>query len=115
MRRTTKHTAIALASTLMLFAPAVLAEAPEYGIEETLKAAKSRATHARQTGLVQMEAESDASLSVASTRCSGPRSDAATGSPASHPPAASPTANTSRQTRLSKSTSKLGIICCRSS
>jgi len=49
----------------MLFAPAVLAEAPEYGLEEMLKATKSRATHARQTGLVQMEAgalpESDTS------------------------------------------------------
>ena len=67
MRRTTKHTAIALASTLMLFAPAILAEAPEYGLEEMLKATNGRVTHARQKSLVQMEAralpESDASSS----------------------------------------------------
>ena len=62
MRRSTKHPAIALASTLMLFAPAVLAAAPEYDLGEMLKA-----TPSRQTSRVRMEAgalpESDASSS----------------------------------------------------
>jgi hypothetical protein len=51
----------------MLFAPAVLAAAPEYDLGEMLQATKGRATHARQASLVPMEAgtlpESDASSS----------------------------------------------------
>jgi hypothetical protein len=51
----------------MLFAPAVLAAAPEYDLGEMLKATKGRATDARQASLVPMEAgalpESDASSS----------------------------------------------------
>lgn len=67
MRRSKKHPVIALAATLMLFAPAVLAAAPEYDLGEMLMAAKGRTTHARQASLVPMEAgalpESDASSS----------------------------------------------------
>jgi hypothetical protein len=51
----------------MLFAPAVLAAAPEYDLGEMLHATKGRANHARQASLVPIEAgtlsESDASSS----------------------------------------------------
>jgi hypothetical protein len=51
----------------MLFAPAVLAAAPEYDLREMLQATKGQTTHARQANLVPMEAgalpESDASSS----------------------------------------------------
>jgi hypothetical protein len=51
----------------MLFAPAVLAAAPEYDLGEMLRTTKARATHARLASLVPMEpgalSESDASSS----------------------------------------------------